>query len=285
MSAPNARTLRQAALLRPAKTVLRLYGQLMRADQYSEGDLHLIRRAYDQGVKRFSFRFQSTGAPFESHCVGVASMLATLELPATLIAAGLVHNVYFWGDFADGTEHGATPARRTRVRAALGEVVEDYLHGLPRFRHALRTGGMETLVADVESLDERRRHLLLLATADRLDHHLDGPYRTLDAAVRARWEEQGPVFAEAVQRLGYPALATALTETCRIADGDVPAELLVEHPRAFLVVPHSCRERRVVTLRKEFRRRTARMTRSRTDLQARLGRRVGTLMKRSRRGT
>ncbi len=79
----------------------RLYGQLL-AQGRSDDDLWAIRRAYDLTSVLYSGAYQADGRPFTAHVVSVASILALIGMPSTIVAAGLIHNVYGNGDFGDG---------------------------------------------------------------------------------------------------------------------------------------------------------------------------------------
>ncbi len=84
-----------------AQTNIQLFNQL-RQDGYSDADLILVRNAYELAMVLFTGRFQPSGKSFIAHVVGTASILAWLRLPAPVVAAGLLHNVYENGDFGDG---------------------------------------------------------------------------------------------------------------------------------------------------------------------------------------
>src|SRR5690349_6606442 len=108
-----------------AQTNIQLFNQL-RQDAYSDGDLKLVRHAYELAMVLFSGRFQPSGKCFIAHVIGTASILAWLRLPAPVVAAGLLHNAYGNGDFGDGRK-GPTRSRRRRIRESLGPEVETYV--------------------------------------------------------------------------------------------------------------------------------------------------------------
>src|SRR6266849_8827294 len=107
-----------------AQTNIQLFNQLCR-DGYSNTDLSLVRDAYELAMLLFTGRFQPSGKSFMAHVVGTASILASLRLPATAVAAGLLHNVYVNGDFGNGRS-GISMAQRDKVRRILGAEVEEY---------------------------------------------------------------------------------------------------------------------------------------------------------------
>jgi (p)ppGpp synthase/HD superfamily hydrolase len=108
-----------------AQTISQLYRQLQQ-NGYSVTDMCRIRDAYELAVELFSGYFQSSGKLLIAHVVGTASILASLRLPVEVVAAGLLHNVYWNGDFGDG-RRGITEARREQVRGVVGKEVEQYL--------------------------------------------------------------------------------------------------------------------------------------------------------------
>ena len=84
------------------KTNLQLYGQMLRAGR-PEQELRLVRDAYELAVRLFAGHFRGNGKPFLAHLVGVASILAEHGHPIELVTAGLLHSVYSFGEFGDGT--------------------------------------------------------------------------------------------------------------------------------------------------------------------------------------
>ncbi len=61
-----------------------------------------------------------------AHLVGTASVLARLRLERDVVAAGLLHAADTHGDFGDG-RRGMSDAKRSTLRAAVGERVEGYI--------------------------------------------------------------------------------------------------------------------------------------------------------------
>src|ERR1039458_7992320 len=106
-----------------AQTNVQLYNQL-REKGLPLDDLIVVHRAYELLTTLYPGYFQADGKPFVAHGVGVASILAELDQPTEIVAAGLLHNVYGNGDFGDGRAGGATGFRRRLVRQAVGERIE-----------------------------------------------------------------------------------------------------------------------------------------------------------------
>src|SRR5438552_14984862 len=108
-----------------AQTNIQLVNQ-MRERGYSSDDITLISNAYRFSLPLFSGRFRVSGKTFFAHLIGTASVLASLDRDATLVAAGLLHAAYTHGDFGDGGR-GVTDDKRAQVRAPVGNRVEDYV--------------------------------------------------------------------------------------------------------------------------------------------------------------
>jgi len=153
-----------------AQTILQLYNQLLESGSSTE-DVVYIQKVYELSVSVFSGRCQASGKNFIAHVVGTASILASLALPMDVVAAGLIHNVYRNGDFADG-KRVISPGRQRQIKKVVHPETEWLVH---RF-HTLEwneRGTIRLLHEDVQTLDARERNLLLLYLADALEHHLD----------------------------------------------------------------------------------------------------------------
>ncbi|MBX3004613.1 MAG: bifunctional (p)ppGpp synthetase/guanosine-3',5'-bis(diphosphate) 3'-pyrophosphohydrolase [Anaerolineales bacterium] len=60
--------------------------------RYTPADLELIQRAYKYAAKAHEGQQRASGEPYINHCLAVAIILAELEVPAALVAAGLLHD-------------------------------------------------------------------------------------------------------------------------------------------------------------------------------------------------
>lgn len=240
-----------------AQTNLQLYNAL-RAKGLPPDDLALVNRAYELSTSLYSGYFQADGKPFVAHSVGVASILAELDLPTEIIAVGLLHNVYGNGDFGDGRVDAATRSRRRLVRAAVGERIEELLI---RFRE-LRIGPhtVEAVRKTLPSLGEVDRRLVCVELADHLEKHVDLGvlYWGRNDWVLSADERMADELTQIASELGEPRLgemlssAFAATAASRAA---VPAELRPSDGRGQLelLVPRSCRPRRPLEFRKAMR--------------------------------
>ncbi len=61
-------------------------------ENYSLADRELIQRAYRVADKAHEGQKRASGEPYVNHCLAVASILAELHVPPTVIAAGLLHD-------------------------------------------------------------------------------------------------------------------------------------------------------------------------------------------------
>ena len=209
-----------------AQTSIQLFNQLCRHG-YSSADLVYILKAYDLAVCLFTCRFVSSGKTSITHVVGTASILSSLDAPAKVVAAGLLHNAYQNGDFGHGPK-GITDLKREQVRCAVGREVEQYVA-----RFATLRWNKETIPAICESLaelDPLDREVVLIRLADHLEHHLDRGVLYSDDVNRKRLmdcNDHMPTMVEIAQQLGFPALATELVRVIRdTVSAEIPMEIL-----------------------------------------------------------
>ena len=225
-----------------AQTNIQLFNQLRR-DAYSDGDLNLVRHAYESAMVLFSGRFQPSGKSFIAHVVGTASILAWLRLPAPVVAAALLHNAYGNGDFGDG-RRGATRSRRRRIRETLGPEVEAYVAKFP----ALYWEREITHVArhNPDKLSPVDRAVLLILFADHLEHLVDHDVLYYEETAARGYIDHSIIAAEIAEKLGLSEFAIKLREAVRETQG---AELSLKRPAhsgkngSVVIVPKSCRKR------------------------------------------
>jgi hypothetical protein len=231
-----------------AQTNLQLYNQLRRQGR-SPDELALVKRCYQLAVSLYSGNFQTDGKPFVAHVTGVASVVAQLGLPAEIVGAACLHNVYGNGDFGDGRSQVATARRRRIVREAVGPEVEECIY---RFR-ALRLTekSMLDIPRRLDELGARDRNLIVMELGDILEKYTD--YGVLYYGDN-RWVtdfvgKHGNVLIEIAERLGHPQLGAALREAfAAAANESIPESLKSPGHLQYmeLIVPRSCRLRLVV---------------------------------------
>ncbi len=229
-----------------AQTNLQLYNQLRR-DNRSDDDLRLVRTAYELAVTHYSGYFGADRKPFVAHTVGVASILARLDQPALLVAAGLLHNVYGNGDFGDGLYNTASARRRRLVRTAVGDAVEDVVHRFHRFRVRLEPDeGYRQRLARLAQIDSQ---VLLLDLADVAEKHVDSSvlYHGNGTWISDPISRHSGFLVDIARQAGQPALAAMLEQGFAEVAADPGLPLALRAPRERkhreLVVPRSCRRR------------------------------------------
>ena len=73
-----------------AVTIEGLVNQL--PEYYSPTDKELIQRAYHLAEEAHRPQKRASGEPYVMHCLAVASILAELQVPPAVVAAGLLHD-------------------------------------------------------------------------------------------------------------------------------------------------------------------------------------------------
>ena len=229
-----------------AQTNLQLFNQLRR-DGYSKTDRDLVRDAYELAMVLFSGRFQPSGKPFIAHVVGTASILASLQLPIAVVAAGLLHNVYEQGDFGDGRKWIST-ARRRRIRRVLSPEVEECVARFPTFSLEWPTNPLAR--ENPHELPSIDRAVLLIVFADHLEHLLDLDVLYYRHAIQLRYLDNSKIAVETADRLGQRQLATEMREAIRRTEfAELVVELTEHRSGSFVIVPKSCRMRFSTVLR------------------------------------
>jgi (p)ppGpp synthase/HD superfamily hydrolase len=232
-----------------AQTIPQLYCQLQRAG-YSVGEMCCIRDAYELAMVLFSGRFQASGKAFISHVVGTASILASLQLPAEVVAAGLLHNAYRNGDFGDG-RRGISDARREQVRRVVGNEVEQYVAGFATLRWNLHT--LSVIRDRPYDLDPIDRSVILLRLADHLEHLLDlDPLYSGNIGLNQYMAEGTSILIDTAENLGFTTLAAALRQAFdETRSTTLPAELCLLRSGTFgrFITPQSYHRRLSVEFR------------------------------------
>ncbi len=59
---------------------------------YNDMERALVRRAYEVAAQAHAGQTRASGEPYISHCVAVAEILLEMNMPATVVAAGLLHD-------------------------------------------------------------------------------------------------------------------------------------------------------------------------------------------------
>ena len=228
-----------------AQTNIQLYNQL-RGRGLARDGLVLVHRAYELLSTLYPGYYQGDGKPFVAHGVGVASILATLDQPAEIVALGLLHGVYGNADFGDDGATGPTPFRRRLVRDAVGRELEQLVFRFTQLR--LHPDSIEHDRRVLAELDDTGRRLQLVAVVDHLEKYVDlGVLYFGDNAEIVDWTRQiGRDLIELADELGEPRLAEMVSAAFAEATAEaenIPPELRPSDGRRHLklVVPRSLR--------------------------------------------
>ncbi len=216
-----------------AQTNLQLWLQ-MRA-QYSLDELALLARCYETAMQLFSGQYRPSGKPFVAHLVGTASILAADAAPAPLVAAGMLHASYEYGDFGSAE----MSLRRAMLRGGSTDEIETLVHDY------WRTPWNEETMRRLDALPTSVRWLRL---ANELEDLLDAAMLfVLDTAWLENFRERHvDALAQAAAALGAPRLASALRQAVAEASAGspVPSCLRLSHRPSvtFTLMPTSARE-------------------------------------------
>ena len=223
-----------------AQTAVCLYNQL-RENNYSNREIELVEKTYKLSKLLFSGRFQPSGKDFLSHCVGTASILASIHLPAELVAAGLIHNVYQNGDFGDGKKF-ISKSKSNYIRKVIGYEVEKYVAEFAALRwNSITITDIYSRINDLSSFEKK---VVLLRLADILEHLLDLDILFYNNKERARYTANSHIFEEMAGHLGYPVLAEEFRKYySEINSGHIPAEFFTQKKASYMVIPHSYKKR------------------------------------------
>lgn len=217
-----------------AQTHPQLLNQL-RDRGYGSSDLVTIDSAHTYARALFAGSYRASGKPFICHLVGTASVLASLHMPVTVVAAGLLHAAYTLGEFGAGWL-GISDLKRAQVRQRMGSEIEDLVN-----RYTLHPWEVDTpaeLEARLTKGDAIDREVVLIRLANEVDDHFDSGIlycrNAADRLVRVQ-HVRNPVVALA-RRLEQPALSHALEtafEQCLSAR--VTVQLPTPYDQSFVV--------------------------------------------------
>ena len=113
-------------------------------EHYSIADRELIQRAYRLAEEAHRPQKRASGEPYITHCLAVASILAELEVPAAVVAAGLLH---------DTVED--TPITLADLQNHFGGEIANLVDGVTKLTNLPRVSREEELLrrADVDETE------------------------------------------------------------------------------------------------------------------------------------
>lgn len=203
--------------------------QQVRALGYGADDVDRVRRAYALAMQLFTAHFRPSGNTFLAHLVHTASLLAAAGASPVVAVAGLLHSAYTHGEFGDG-RRGATAAKRTEVRAAVGSEAEALIQ---RYTETPWPQLICSAAACLATLPPQERSVLLMRLANELEDHLDhgtGDSPKLDIEPAIPWLGE---CARIASSLGSQSLASAFEEAAaHLAAVRAPVNATNAAPRA-----------------------------------------------------
>ncbi len=231
-----------------AQTNIQLFNQL-HCEGYSNAEISCIQEAYTLVMSLFAGCFRLSGKTFIAHLVGTASILTALHVPIKMVAAGLMHAVYAYGDFGYG-EKGITNSKRQYIRRIVGEEIEEYV---ARYTACKWDDQTIHIISDrFDALDAIDRDILLIRLANELEEHLDfGILYCGNDKYQQYIAHNGYLIIEMAQKLGFPPLASELDKVLKeTATAQIPLELGNQSNQnsSFFIPPKSYQKRLSVVL-------------------------------------
>ena len=227
-----------------AQTNIQLYNQLL-SEGYSKEDLVCVLKVYELASHLFTGRYLIHGKTHIAHVVRAASILGSLHVPATVVAAGLIHNVYKNGDF--GTEDkGITKAKRRYVTRAVGQEVEQYVADFALLKWSPKT--FPSIRDGLSASSTIEQKVVLLRLADLLEHNLDSGVLYYHPRQRDRYFSHhiNPIMIQMAEQLRYSILAQELQQAYKTNSENVPPFRLPTQgtpSKAYAFYPRSCCKR------------------------------------------
>ena len=109
-------------------------------EHYSIADRELIQRAYRVAEEAHRPQKRASGEPYITHCLAVASILAELQVPAAVVAAGLLH---------DTVED--TPITLADLQEDFGGEIANLVDGVTKLTNLPRVSRDEELLREAHS--------------------------------------------------------------------------------------------------------------------------------------
>jgi guanosine-3',5'-bis(diphosphate) 3'-pyrophosphohydrolase len=164
----------------------------LKNDRYSREDLDLVKKAYEISKTAHEGQVRKTGEPYFVHAFATGLKLANWQLPATVIAAGLLHDV------AEDT-----PITIEEINQEFGKDVADMVAAVTKLGH-VKYRGLERYVENLRKMfiamaqDVR---VIFIKFADRM-HNMETLY-VIPEHKRARIaREVMEIYAPIANRLG-----------------------------------------------------------------------------------
>jgi guanosine-3',5'-bis(diphosphate) 3'-pyrophosphohydrolase len=172
---------------------------------YPDGDVELLRRAFDTASHAHEGQVRKTGDPYISHPVAVAHMLAQYGLDADTIAAAFLH---------DTIED--TPLTLPQVEREFGKDIAQLIDGvtkLDRVRYSNREQAQAASIRKMVVAMARDVRVLIIKLFDRL-HNMRTVYALREAKQVRVARETLDVYAPLAHRLGVQEIKHEFEDRC-----------------------------------------------------------------------
>ncbi len=224
-----------------AQTNIQLYSQLL-SSGYKRDELGRVHAAYTLASVLFAGRFQPSGKTFISHGVGTASILAANKLNADIVCAGLLHNVYDRGDFANRA-HGLSSSKRKDIKRHVGPAVESCLAQFAALPWS--ADGFASLV-NSNDLPAGLRQGLILRAADELEHLLDFDVHFFNDQCSRYYLDNAPLYIHLCRKLEVPELGDEIKRWSDLTRSSNPPPdccRQADKKNSYIIVPDSYRRK------------------------------------------
>ncbi len=112
-------------------------------DSFTAIDRELVQRAYKFAEKAHLEQRRASGEPYITHCVAVAAILAEMQVPPAVVAAGLLH---------DTVED--TPIKLTDLQKEFGEEIAGMVDGVTKLSSLPQVTRSDTHQDDIDVINE-----------------------------------------------------------------------------------------------------------------------------------
>lgn len=172
---------------------------------HPEGDIELLRRAYDLAEEAHRGQIRKTGDPYITHPLAVAHMLADYGLDAETVAAAFLH------DTVEDTD-----ITIERLRAEFGEDITRLIDGvtkLDRVRYSNREQAQAATIRKMVVAMAQDVRVLIIKLFDRL-HNLRTVYALREEKQMRVARETLDVYAPLAHRLGVQEIKHEFEDRC-----------------------------------------------------------------------
>jgi GTP pyrophosphokinase len=172
---------------------------------HREGDVELLRRAYDLAKEAHKGQVRKTGAPYITHPLAVAKMLAETGLDAPTLAAALLH---------DTVED--TNVTLEMIRDDFGDEIASLIDGvtkLDRVRYTNREQAQAATIRKMVVAMAQDVRVLIIKLFDRL-HNMRTVYALREEKQVRVARETLDVYAPLAHRLGVQEIKHELEDRC-----------------------------------------------------------------------